>query len=454
MSKQKLLSWVTITSFVLMAANYIWLLLDNLHNINYYGDSYFWIHSGYILQIFLYASIVAILLKNKKMLIFPIGIKACLEIFDFLNSFIYYTDGRYIFFFINALVYPIKNTFEATIWLIIFLLILNKKFVLKTIENSARIINRLFTISFIAFCISEAIWIFSIIAALNSAYVSYDSSYICSIVFSIINIIAMMTLKMSVNADMLNKPDLACSTQNSSLCENHICEKEAGYTVETSCTIYAEEGSANKYTPKRLILLSTSFVIAILNFITLVFNIVHINIEVMGTAANSKVNGFSVLTSYPAAITETGDWLSIYSVIHLILSIIILVTLVICLVKKTSDSYLFIAKATNAFSFVMSIIYFINGLIALSEAKDGVGPIAEVITAAFWPLIIIGILAIAHIIVEKFIPEEFNHRIYNNNNVHDVEYSMSLITKYKDLLDQGIITQEEFDAKKKQLLGL
>ena len=28
------------------------------------------------------------------------------------------------------------------------------------------------------------------------------------------------------------------------------------------------------------------------------------------------------------------------------------------------------------------------------------------------------------------------------------------LKKYKDLLDSGIITQEEFDAKKKQLLGL
>ena len=28
------------------------------------------------------------------------------------------------------------------------------------------------------------------------------------------------------------------------------------------------------------------------------------------------------------------------------------------------------------------------------------------------------------------------------------------ILRYKDLLDSGIITQEEFDAKKKQLLGL
>ena len=28
------------------------------------------------------------------------------------------------------------------------------------------------------------------------------------------------------------------------------------------------------------------------------------------------------------------------------------------------------------------------------------------------------------------------------------------LKKYKDLLDAGVITQEEFDAKKKQLLGL
>ena len=28
------------------------------------------------------------------------------------------------------------------------------------------------------------------------------------------------------------------------------------------------------------------------------------------------------------------------------------------------------------------------------------------------------------------------------------------IRKYKSLLDDGIITQEEFDAKKKQLLGI
>ena len=32
--------------------------------------------------------------------------------------------------------------------------------------------------------------------------------------------------------------------------------------------------------------------------------------------------------------------------------------------------------------------------------------------------------------------------------------SADQIAKYKDLLDKGVISQEEFDAKKKQLLGL
>ncbi len=45
----------------------------------------------------------------------------------------------------------------------------------------------------------------------------------------------------------------------------------------------------------------------------------------------------------------------------------------------------------------------------------------------------------------------------NNETVVSVTESVSVadeLKKFKDLLDSGIITQEEFDAKKKQLLGL
>lgn len=48
---------------------------------------------------------------------------------------------------------------------------------------------------------------------------------------------------------------------------------------------------------------------------------------------------------------------------------------------------------------------------------------------------------------------------YKNNDVVEVTGAGTVsaadeLKKFKDLLDSGIITQEEFDAKKKQLLGL
>lgn len=53
--------------------------------------------------------------------------------------------------------------------------------------------------------------------------------------------------------------------------------------------------------------------------------------------------------------------------------------------------------------------------------------------------------------VEKKILERDNHG--NSNKVESVS-SADEIKKFKELLDLGIISQEEFDAKKKQLLGL
>ena len=42
----------------------------------------------------------------------------------------------------------------------------------------------------------------------------------------------------------------------------------------------------------------------------------------------------------------------------------------------------------------------------------------------------------------------------NNNILVQAASSADEIKKYKDLLDSGVITQEEFDTKKKELLGL
>ncbi|MBR3928642.1 MAG: SHOCT domain-containing protein [Clostridia bacterium] len=44
-------------------------------------------------------------------------------------------------------------------------------------------------------------------------------------------------------------------------------------------------------------------------------------------------------------------------------------------------------------------------------------------------------------------------RTNKSSNVATVS-SADELKKFKDLLDSGVITQEEFDTKKKQLLGL
>ena len=52
-----------------------------------------------------------------------------------------------------------------------------------------------------------------------------------------------------------------------------------------------------------------------------------------------------------------------------------------------------------------------------------------------------------------FVPFPESTEKKSSTSTHTQEVSDSL-TQYKELLDKGIITQEEFDAKKKQILGL
>ncbi|MDE5781922.1 MAG: SHOCT domain-containing protein [Lachnospiraceae bacterium] len=52
-----------------------------------------------------------------------------------------------------------------------------------------------------------------------------------------------------------------------------------------------------------------------------------------------------------------------------------------------------------------------------------------------------------HNVISNLLIERQNNSTTPNNNIVDE------LTKYKELLDSGIISQDEFDAKKKQLLG-
>ena len=64
-----------------------------------------------------------------------------------------------------------------------------------------------------------------------------------------------------------------------------------------------------------------------------------------------------------------------------------------------------------------------------------------------WMLFIVAIIAV------MFLPNK-NAQDQKNNPLPYVQNSADELMKYKELLDNGVITQEEFEAKKKQILNL
>ena len=83
----------------------------------------------------------------------------------------------------------------------------------------------------------------------------------------------------------------------------------------------------------------------------------------------------------------------------------------------------------------------------LSTSKDALNDPNTVILRAFNKQIPILSEKIYHLIMEKISKKQTNH---SNGKISSADE----IIKFKKLLDQGIITQSEFDLKKKQLLGL
>ena len=75
------------------------------------------------------------------------------------------------------------------------------------------------------------------------------------------------------------------------------------------------------------------------------------------------------------------------------------------------------------------------------------------IMLALW-IILIVISLWGYIKAQKHGIIEETPKVYNAKIVQGSLSNADELKKYKDLLDSGIITQEEFDVKKKQLLGL
>ncbi len=99
------------------------------------------------------------------------------------------------------------------------------------------------------------------------------------------------------------------------------------------------------------------------------------------------------------------------------------------------------------FSIIYTAIYFLPYKIAAKKKHRQTRAIYILNIFAGWT-IIIWLIALVWACTE---PKE---TIVVNQNAQSIQSDSEEILKFKKLLDDGIITQEEFEAKKKQILGL
>lgn len=163
--------------------------------------------------------------------------------------------------------------------------------------------------------------------------------------------------------------------------------------------------------------------------IRLIFGIIFIVV-----AAIALFQSFAVMTAYSIGGYSEG---SASGAAGILVSLLMLVLGII-----------FIATRKNNSKGLKTAIYIIGALSAM---------MAFGISSAFSDMSIYGILIIAGAILCNLPLSTETIEDSTDHNNEDIEQSVSSadeIIKLKKLLDDGTITQEEFDAKKKQILGI
>ena len=102
----------------------------------------------------------------------------------------------------------------------------------------------------------------------------------------------------------------------------------------------------------------------------------------------------------------------------------------------------------------MSIALFLIGCIASQIALHGKVSGDNIAFALEDFVLIASPILLACIVLENVPQAQTTKTVKQPPKTAKSDNRIEELTKLKDLLDTGVITQEEFDAKKKQLLGL
>ncbi len=202
--------------------------------------------------------------------------------------------------------------------------------------------------------------------------------------------------------------------------------------------------------------------------ISLLFPLVSYKVNVFGYNYGSvSENAYQFLRFYSVIVNK--DWIIALIgsfTIMIITFSVLLIILNICSIFKFTDKKI-LSFITIAVCFLFEIVYMLAGVIIVSKYKS------NYTTTSFIGLIVMFFIALVYIIlvlvlknIEKkqkrtedilsdnnLNKKELFVDNYNvDNNESNDERVIALLNKYKSLLDNGVITQEEFNEKKQTLL--
>ena len=226
-----------------------------------------------------------------------------------------------------------------------------------------------------------------------------------------------------------------------------------------------------KYSVSKIIRYSFLFIFAAFCIIMLTFSTMYASKEASELIYPDADNGFVWLT-FKSNISYGSDWnsfkapLGIISIFQLAFGIVALCTAIynfLCSQKESLNRTIFIAGLSSMFLYALEGILYKNIYCDIMGYKTGFFA-----TASFIPFIIGAVMVIAYYLCLKFLPQNItlNENNEKTDNIANESSAIStidssseikkleLLTKYKELNSQGILSDEEFDAKKKQLLGL
>ena len=176
-------------------------------------------------------------------------------------------------------------------------------------------------------------------------------------------------------------------------------------------------------------------------------------------------NGFKWLTFDTNFMEGSDTWeyaqipLGIISIAQLVIGLAALGLVINGYIKGKSSSQV----KLFGMGFASLVLYTIEGFVVQYFFGDEVGGLLSdyLTTYAYIPLIIGIVLVVAYVAIQKAMPgaevEEAAAPAATAPKTASTlteEERITALAKYKDLLEKGIITQEEFDAKKSQLLDL